>query len=100
MPKKIGDGFIFNGNASGDGGYNPFGEDGEEEFEEEHEHVYNEVAQTPNLIAFEEMVHQVITIDFQDRGLTLEFDYEEAEELGQLLTQVLEYLQRKRALDE
>lgn len=94
------DGFKFSGGGAADGGSDGFSEDNEEFEEEDHEHVYSEIANTPNLMAYEEMVHQVISIEFQDRGITLNFDYEELEELGLLVTEVIQYLQRKPTPDQ
>ncbi len=89
------DNFNFNGNGAADGGSDFFEKD-DETPEEDHEHVYSEIAQTPNLVAYEEMVHQVISIEFQDRGVTLNFDYDEIEELGVLIEELVRYLQRKQ----
>jgi|GEM_PF-1952378 len=94
------DGFKFSGSGAADGGSDGFADDNEESEEEDHEHVYSEIANTPNLMAYEEMVHQVVSIEFQDRGITLNFDYEELEELGLLVTEVIQYLQRKRTPDQ
>src|SRR5262245_30898300 len=100
-----GNGSIFNFNSNGngkngggDGGSDSFYEGFEDE-EEGHEHEYANIAQTPNLSAYEELVHQVITLEFHDRGLTLDFSYEEAEELGQVLADIISYLSRKRTYE-
>lgn len=94
--------FNFNSNGSGKGGGGNGGSDSfYEDFEEDegHEHEYANIAQTPNLSAYEELVHQVITLEFHDRGLTLDFSYEEAEELGQVLADIMSYLSRKRTFE-
>jgi|SRR5690348_13434655 hypothetical protein len=105
MADGNGNGSIFNFNSNGsgrdsggDGGSDPFYEDSDED-EEGHEHEYANIAQTPNLSAYEELVHQVITLEFHDRGLTLDFSYEEAEELGQVLADIINYLSRKRTYE-
>lgn len=88
-------------NGSGDGGSDSFFEP-EDEFDDDddgHEHEYTNIAQTPNLSAYEELVHQVITLEFHDRGLTLDFSYEEAEELGKVVTDIVNYLIRKRTYE-
>jgi hypothetical protein len=96
--------FSFNGNGhgkNGNGGSDNHFEP-EDEFEDEedgHEHEYANIAQTPNLSVYEELVHQVITLEFHDRGLTLDFSYEEAEELGQVLADIMSYLSRKRTYE-
>lgn len=91
-----------NGNGSGDGGSDSFFEP-EDEFDDDeddgHEHEYANIAQTPNLSAYEELVHQVITLEFHDRGLTLDFSYEEAEELGKVLADIMSYVSRKRTYE-
>jgi hypothetical protein len=86
-----------NGNGGGNDNYSF--EPDDDAGEEEHEHEYANIAQTPNLSAYEELVHQVITLEFHDRGLSLDFSYEEAEELGQVLADIVSYLSRKRTYE-
>ncbi len=75
------------------------GEEFEDDEEDGHEHEYSNIAQSPNLSAYEELVHQVITLEFHDRGMTLDFSYEEANELGQVLAAIMNYLSRKRTYE-
>ena len=94
-------GFSFNGNGNGHNS-DGHGEDIPEEnyvFEEEdedHEHEYINIAQSRNVSAYEESVHQVISLEFHDRGLTLDFSAEEARELGKVLAEVVRYLESKQ----
>jgi hypothetical protein len=94
-------GFGFNGkrNSNGNGNSNepPAHAGGFQEESDDHEHHYVGIMQTANIEAYEELVHQIITLEFHDRGLTLDFSAEEAEELGQILVEVMAYFTRKRA---
>ncbi len=96
-------GFSFNGegNGNGNGRNNGFPGPGDrfEEDDDDHEHTYINIAQTPNLSAYEEQAHEVVTLEFHDRGLTLDFSSEEAEELGRVLAEVVNYLKRKRTIE-
>lgn len=94
MNGSNGNGFNFNGRRDGTGP----GDDSFEE-DEDHEHVYVNIVQTPNVSAYEEQVHQVISLEFHDRGLSLDFNLEEAEELGEVLAEVMRYLKRKGAIE-
>jgi hypothetical protein len=97
-----GNGFSFNGNGNGHG-HNNDGHDGEipdenyvyEEEDEDHEHEYINIAQSHSVSAYEETVHQVISLEFHDRGLTLDFSADEARELGRVLAEVVKYLESK-----
>ncbi len=93
--------FNFNGNGrdkeNGDGF--SLGPGDGIEGEDDHEHEFANIAQTPNISAFEEVVHQVITLEFHDRGLTLDFSYEEAEELTQVVAEIKTYLQGKPTIE-
>jgi hypothetical protein len=94
-------GFSFNGNGNG---HNNDGKPEEipgddyifEEDDEDHEHEYINIAQSRNVSAYEEGVHQVISLEFHDRGLTLDFSAEEARELGLVLAEVVRYLESKQ----
>ncbi|HEX2911451.1 MAG TPA: hypothetical protein VH186_11620 [Chloroflexia bacterium] len=93
-----GNGFSFNGNGNGHDHENePIGRGNFEE-DEDHEHTYVSIAETHNVSAYEEQVHQVITLEFHDRGLTLDFSLDEAEELGHVLSEVMNYISRKRTV--
>ncbi len=70
-----------------------------EEFDEEddgHEHVYNNIVQTRNLSAYAEAIHEVVTLEFHDRGLSLDLSYAEAQELGKVLAEVVDFLKRPK----
>ena len=60
--------------------------------EEEHEHEYNSIIQTPNLAAYAEGIHEVVTLEFHDRGLSLDLSYAEAQELGRVIAEVVTYI--------
>jgi hypothetical protein len=84
-----------NHNGHGNGGEPPsFGHSFEEDAD--HEHAYVNIVETTNLAAYEELVHQVVTLEFHDRGLTLDLSIAEAEELGNVLAEIMAYLSRKR----
>lgn len=86
--------FDFSSNGNGNGNHNsdkPFNDDDFEE-DEEHEHVYTSITQTRNLSAYAEALHQVITLEFQDRGLSLDFSYAEAQELAQVMAEIAAFL--------
>ncbi len=68
----------------------------EDDEEHEHEHTFINIAQTPTLSAYEEEIHGVITLEFRDRGLTMDFSLEEAQELGQVLAAVMTHLKGKQ----
>lgn len=94
-------GFSFNGNGNGhnsDGHGEDIPEENYifEEDDEDHEHEYTNIAQSRNVSAYEEAVHQVISLEFHDRGLTLDFSAEEARELGKVLAEVVRYLESKQ----
>jgi hypothetical protein len=95
-----GNGFSFNGNGNGhnDGKHEDIPED-EYIYEEDddHEHEYINIALSRNVAAYEETVHQVVSLEFHDRGLTLDFSTEEAVELGRVLAEVVRYLESKQA---
>ena len=92
-----GNGYSFNGNGSNDGKSDDIPrEDYLFEEDEDHEHEYVNIAQSRNVSAYEELVHQVVTLEFHDRGLTLDFSPEEARELGRVLGEVVRYLESKR----
>ncbi len=91
-----GNGFSFNGKRNGHNGEPPGPGEGFLQEDDDHEHTYINIAQTANLSAYEELIHQVVTLEFHDRGLTLDLSQEEAEELGQVLVEVMAYLGRKR----
>lgn len=87
----------FDFNSNGNGNHNsdkPLegGDDFEED--EEHEHFYTSITQTNNLSAFAEAVHQVITLEFHDRGLSLDLSYVEAQELAQVVAEIAAFLSR------
>jgi hypothetical protein len=83
-------------NGHGNGSEPPsFGNNFEEDAD--HEHTFVNIVETANLAAYEELVHQVVTLEFHDRGLTLDLSLAEAEELGQVLAEIMAYLGRKRA---
>ncbi len=92
-----GNGFGFNGNGHNNNGEVTPGDGFEED--EDHEHTYVNIIQTPNVAAYEEMIHQVVTLEFHDRGLTMDFNIEEAEELGRVLAEVMAYLKRKGPIE-
>ncbi|MBI3979418.1 MAG: hypothetical protein HY331_14645 [Chloroflexi bacterium] len=58
------------------------------EHEHDHEHAFVEIARTENIVAYEETVHQVITLRLHDRGLALELTHAEARELADALAQI------------
>ncbi len=94
-------GFSFNGNGNGhnnDGKHEEIPGDDYifEDDDEDHEHEYINIAQGRNVSAYEEGVHQVISLEFHDRGLTLDFSAEEARELGLVLAEVVRYLESKQ----
>ncbi len=98
--KENGNGFGFNGNGRGDGsadgGSDSFYENDEDfEEEDEHEHEYIDIVQSSIISAYEEVVHQVITLEFHERGLTLDFTYEELGQLSQAISEVAAYIGRK-----
>jgi len=74
-------------------------DDNLEEFVEEddgHEHIYNNIVQTHNLSAYAEAIHEVVTLEFHDRGLSLDLSYAEAQELGKVLVEVVDFLKRPK----
>jgi hypothetical protein len=93
-------GFNFNTNGNGrhDGEHEEIPEESYtfEDDDEDHEHEYLNIAQSRNVSAYEEAVHQVISLEFHDRGLTLDFSAEEARELGLVLAEVVRYLESKQ----
>lgn len=95
--------FIGKGDGSADGGADAFYEADDEleedEDEEEHEHLYISIAQTKELTAYEEAVHKMVSLEFHERGLTLDLTYEEATELGQVMAQIVAYLNGKQAIE-
>lgn len=93
--------FSNNGGRSGRSGGNgrfggPGGPGDEPAEDEDHEHEYRPIIDTENLSAYDEIVHSVITLEFSDRGLALDLSYEEAEELGETLAAIVEYVRRKQ----
>ena len=90
-----GNGFGFNGNGNGHNHDSFPGAGDSFEEDEDHEHSFVNIVQTPNVSAYEELVHQVVTLEFHDRGLTMDFSLEEAEELGRVLAEVTRYLKSK-----
>lgn len=96
---KSNNGFSFDSNGNGHGSKPP--EDDNEFFEEDddHDHNYLNIVQTRNLSAYEELTHEVITLEFHDRGLTLDFSSEEVQELGRVLNEVMLYLKRKPTIE-
>jgi hypothetical protein len=86
----------FNPNGDNTGGGEP--DDEVEGDEEEHEHIYLNIVHSENITAYEELVHQVITLEFGDRGISLDLSVEEAEELGHVVAEIMRYLERKRAV--
>ena len=67
-----------------------------DEEDEDHEHVYNNIVQTRNLSAYAEAIHEVITLEFHDRGLSLDLSYAEALELGKVLAEVVSFLNQSK----
>lgn len=94
-----GNGFSFNGNGNGHHNDGHDEEIPEENYvfeeDEDHEHEYINIAQSHSVSAYEETVHQVVSLEFHDRGLTLDFSAEEARELGRVLAEVVRYLESK-----
>lgn len=88
-----------NGNHNG-GTNNPQSDryEADENFEPEegHEHKYSRIIQTRNLSAYAEAVHEVVTLEFHDRGLSLDLSFEEAQELGKVLEAITSYLRRQQ----
>jgi len=64
--------------------------------EHPHEHAYVPIVSAEPLSAYEEAVHRVITIEFLDRGLSLNLDYDEALQLAAVTQQIAEYIQRRQ----
>lgn len=94
-------GFSFNGNGNSNGHNEGSHDEIPEndyvyEEDDDHEHEYLNIAQSRNVAAYEEVVHQVISLEFHDRGLTLDFSTEEARELGLVLAEVVRYLESKQ----
>lgn len=102
MPEYKFNGGYFGGvgGNGGNGNDNNSSDENEDENddENEHEHVYVNIVHSENISAFEELTHQVLTLEFQDRGLSLDFSLEEAEELGHVLAEIMRYIEKKRAL--
>jgi hypothetical protein len=95
MPEYKFNGFNPNGDSTGGGEPD---DEVEGENEEEHEHIYLNIVHSENITAYEELVHQVITLEFGDRGISLDLSVEEAEELGQVAAEIMRYLERKRTV--
>ena len=61
-----------------------------------HDHAFEEIEGTENLSAYEETTHHVITLQFQERGLALSMNYEEALELADAMQKIVVHVGRGR----
>ena len=62
----------------------------------EHDHAFQEIEGTENISAYEETTHHVITLQFQERGLALSMNYEEALELADAMQKIVVHIGRGR----
>jgi hypothetical protein len=62
----------------------------------DHEHAYLEIEGTENISAYEETTHQLITLQFHERGLALMLNYEQAFELADAMQKIVGHIGRGR----
>ncbi len=59
--------------------------------EHTHEHEYIDIAESETVFAYAEAIHEVVTLQFNQRGIALNLSYEEALELVEVMQAVKEH---------
>ncbi len=59
--------------------------------EHAHEHEFIDIAESETVFAYAEAIHQVVTIQFNQKGVALSLSYEEAGELAEVMRAVKEH---------
>ena len=63
----------------------------EEPEEHAHDHDFIDIAESETVFAYAEAIHQVVTIQFNQKGVALSLTYEEALELAEIMRAVKEH---------
>ncbi len=59
--------------------------------EHAHDHDFIDIAESETIFAYAEAIHQVVTIQFNQKGVALSLSYEEALELVEIMRAVKEH---------
>ncbi len=59
--------------------------------EHTHEHEFIDIAESETIFAYAEAIHEVVTLQFNQRGIALNLSYEEALELAEVMLAVKEH---------
>ena len=60
-----------------------------------HEHEYIDIAESETVLAYAEAIHEVVTLQFNQKGVALMFRYEEALEIAEVMRAVKEHCERQ-----
>ncbi len=63
--------------------------------EHAHEHEYIDIVESETVFAYAEAIHEVVTLQFNQRGIALNLGYEEALELAKVMQAVKEHCDRR-----
>jgi hypothetical protein len=63
--------------------------------EHAHDHEFVDIIESETIFAYAEAVHEVITLQFNQRGIALNLAYEEALELGKVMQAVKEHCDKR-----
>lgn len=63
--------------------------------EHDHEHSFVEVVDSDVVFVYDQVPHQVLTVRFNDRGVSIELTYDEALALSEAMEQVARYVQEQ-----
>lgn len=63
--------------------------------EHAHEHEYIDIAESDAVLAYAEVVHEVVTLQFSQKGVALSLSYEEALELAEVMRAVKKHCESR-----